>query len=80
MAQLSGVDCEPIHDLCISATTSFAYMASYNAVRVFALGALPALAVTERFHGLEIPQRRVVQPSAAAATSTTLATPAAAPK
>ena len=57
VAQMTGVDCEPIHDICV--TSMYTYMASYNAVRVYALGALPQKSVTQSFHGLEIPARSV---------------------
>lgn len=69
VAQLSGVDCEPIHDLCV--TPMFTYLASYNAVRVYALGALPQKSATQRFHGLEIPQRRIAPAPAVSATTPT---------
>ena len=40
VAQLSGVDCEPVHDLSLS--SSVAFVASHNAVRSYVLTNLPS--------------------------------------
>lgn len=76
VAQLTGVDCEPIFDLCTS--SSYAFVASHNAVRSYAFAAWPASAKeTEEFHGMQLPARKSVpaeEAAAAAAASAASAT------
>jgi len=81
VAQLTGVDCEPIFDLCTS--SSYAFVASHNAVRSYAFAAWPASAKeTEEFHGMQLPARKSVpaeeEAAAAAAASAASATSASA--
>lgn len=79
VAQLTGVDCEPIFDLCTS--SAFAFVASHNAVRSYAFAAWPASAKeTEEFHGMQLPVRKSVpaEEEAAAAASAASATSASA--
>ena len=68
VAQLTGVDCEPIHDVCFS--THFAYLASHNTVRSYAVNGIATNHQdTTSFHSLQLPQRTSTsegQPASAA--------------
>ncbi len=67
-AQLSGVDCEPIHDLCFSGTGTpgvsttgqggiQAFVASHESIRVYSLSNwINSAAEIHSFHSLELPQ------------------------
>jgi len=59
VAQMTGVDCEPVHDLCITQTGAAAFVASHEAVRCYTMSAMPtgAEADTREWHGLQLPPR-----------------------
>jgi hypothetical protein len=67
VAQLTGTDCEPVHDLCITPTTAF--VAAHNAVRAYTLSSLPiGAADTQDWHGLELPAPRAISSSSSSSS------------
>lgn len=66
VAQFTGVDCEPVHDMCF--TTSQAFVASYGAVRVYALaGGMWNDNDQPDWYGLRLPKRKEAKVTSAPA-------------
>jgi len=64
VAQLVGVDCEPIHDMILtppasSPAHSQVLLASHRAIRCYSLSALSAINVAQNDWNLQLPLRRV---------------------